>query len=102
MRRRFDKRAEEVREARSFRRARASVVHHPPLSESDRGGLVHDGIPMALEFFRIANPLTMLADATTHPVRRRSLRAGESSRARAREAKSSWIIESRFGAIRGL
>ena len=63
---------------------------------------MHDALPMALEIFRVANLLTMLADAATHLARKRSLRAGEPPRACAREAKSYWIIESRLGTVRGL
>ena len=45
--------------------------------------------------------LAMLADAATHLARERSLRAGEPPRAKSREAKSFWIIKSRFGTVRG-
>ena len=78
------------------------VVHHFPLSDSDRGRLVHDEVSMSRKTNRVANMLAMLADAATHLARKRSLRAGEPPRACAREAKSYWIIESRLGTVRGL
>ena len=52
------------------------VVHHFPLSDSDRGRLVHDEIPMALEISRIANALTMLVGAATDLARKPAQRAG--------------------------
>ena len=61
------------------------VVHHFPLSDSDRGRLVHDEISMAPEIIRVAGLLIMLVGAAAHLARKRSLRAGEPPRARARK-----------------